>query len=159
MLCYNVLAASCVFRFIFIIFIVPCFHYFYAIEVEHCHSCAFIVSFCFAAFVMSIVTVVNVLLVIVNIYMSARRSYETNEFKDKLRKINKKELLVIVFFIILFLLFLFPKHESVFSRFFLLPILIILLNISLLKITIYKNEKAQYRNAPTKSNISKSTTL
>lgn len=123
MLCYNVLAASCVFRFIFIIFIVPCFHYFYAIEVEHCHSCAFIVSFCFAAFVMSIVTVVNVLLVIVNIYMSARRSYETNEFKDKLRKINKKELLVIVFFIILFLLFLFPKHESVFSRFFLLPIL------------------------------------
>lgn len=123
MWCYNVLAASCVFRFIFIFGIVPCFHYFYAIEVEHCHSCASLVSFCFAAFVMSIVTVVNVLLVIVNIFINWGKSYETKEFKDKLRKINKKELLLIVFFIILFLLFLFPKHESVFPSFFLLPIL------------------------------------
>ena len=122
MWCYNVLALSCFFRFIFIFGIIPCFYGFYALNIEPNRECAGVLTFCFSTIVMGIVTVVNVLLVIVNIYMSARRSYETNEFKDKLRKINRNELLVIVFFIILFLLFLFHKHESVFSRFFLIPL-------------------------------------
>lgn len=99
MWCYNVLALSCFFRFIFIFGIIPCFYGFYALNIEPNRECAGVLTFCFSTIVMGIVTVVNVLLVIVNICMSARRSYETNEFKDKLRGINKKELLVIVFFI------------------------------------------------------------
>ncbi len=99
MWCYNVLALSCVFRFIFIFGIVPCFYGFYALNIEPNKECAQVLTFYFSTIVMGIVTVVNVLLVLVNIYMSARRSYEPNEFKDKLRMINKKELWAIFLFI------------------------------------------------------------
>lgn len=115
MWCYNVLALSCVFRFIFIFGIVPCFYGFYALNIEPNKECAQVLTFYFATIVMSVMTIINVLLVIVNIFMSARRSYETNEFKDKLRKINKKELLVIVFFIaFLCVSFFLPTHNMSF---------------------------------------------